>query len=157
MKKSMWAFVIAMIITSTSHASVGWIQGPGKSDPNWYGHYTHVTERNGKETGLELLFSSVKELSAKLSKKDFAELYADLAVNIAKLGTTRLGWKPGPGMYDTNWYGHYTHVTERSSNEDGRDKIISWVRTLHKQLSNEDFAVLYADLMTRMASYGLTR
>ena len=157
MKKLLAILAMSLLVASPGNARVGWHQGPGKADPNWWGHYTHVTERNGKNSGLDFLVGSVTELSAALSRSDFAELYADLGVNIAKTGIVRLGWKPALGMYDANWHGHYTHVTERSTKEDGRDKLISWFRTLHGQLNVEGFAVLYADCMTRMASYGLTR
>ena len=149
--------ILVALFSSPSFARVGWQPGPGKADPNWYGHYTHVTERNGKESALNFLTASVQELCDKLSKRDFAELYADLGVNIAKTGITRLGWKQGKGMYDTDWYGHYTHVLERSTNEGGRDKLISWFGTLHQQLDQEGFAAFYADAMTRMASYGISR
>ena len=113
--------ILVALFSSTGYARVGWQPGLGKADPNWYGHYTHVTERNGKDSGLNFLLVSVRELCDKLSKRDFAELYADIGVNIAKTGITRLGWKPGKGMYDTDWYGHYTHVLERSTKEDGRE------------------------------------
>lgn len=149
--------ILVALFSSTSYACVGWQPGLGKSDPNWYAHYTHVTERNGKDSGLNFMVDSVRELCGSLSRRDFAELYADIGVNIAKTGITRLGWKPGKGMYDTDWYAHYTHVSERSTKEDGRDKLISWFRTLHQDLDKEGFAAFYADAMTRMASYGISR
>lgn len=157
MKKALLILTVCTFIATVCLASVGWKPGKGKSDPDWYAHYTHVTERGGKGSGLDIMISSITELCDKLGIEDFGELYADLGVNIAKLGIRRLGWKPGKGIYDTDWYGHYTHVTERASKEDGRDKLISWFRTMHSKLDKKGFAVLYADCMTRMASYGITR
>jgi len=157
LKISIWSSVVCVLFASTCFAGVGWSPGSGKSDPNWYGHYTHVTERGGKDSGLNLMISSVQELCGKLSVEDFGELYADLGVNIAKIGIRKLGWKPGKGMYDPDWYGHYTHVTQRASKEDGRDKLISWFKAMHGSLEVKAFGTLYADVMTRMASYGITR
>lgn len=149
--------ILVSLFSSTSYARVGWQPGLGKADPNWYAHYTHVMERNGKDSGLNYMVVSIRELCDKLPKRDFAELYADIAVNISKTGITRLGWKPGKGMYDTDWYGHYTHVLERATKEDGRDKLIAWFGVLHQNLDKEGFAAFYADAMTRMASYGISR
>ena len=91
-KRVVVIFVMVLLMASPISARVGWQPGPGKSDPNWYAHYTHVTERNGKDSSINWLTASVTELSKALSRSDFAELYADLAVNIAKIGITRLGW-----------------------------------------------------------------
>lgn len=139
--------------------SVGWQPGPGKSDPNWYNHYTHVTQRSGKDAGLELLKSTAKELCAALSAQTFGELYGYLGVNIAKMGITRLGWTPqvGGAERDPDWHSHYGHVVERANKESGRDNLLSWFTTMHAKLDVEGFGMLYADCMVDMASFGIIR
>ncbi|HZH76809.1 MAG TPA: hypothetical protein VEY88_12310 [Archangium sp.] len=140
-------------------ATVGWQPGPGKSDPNWYNHYTHVTQRGGKDSGLELLKSTAKELCEKLSREDFGALYGYLGVNVAKMGITRLNWTPKVGGmdHDPDWNSHYGHVAVRANKESGRDFLLSWFTNMHAKLDLEGFGMLYADCMVVMASFGITR
>ena len=126
---------------------------PEASATDWKCHYLYVREFKQTGEAVNKMVDRIKDACEALPKEDFGELYADLGVNIAKIGMRRLRWNPGQGIRDPKWYSHYSHVVCRHGKEDGRDKLISWFQKMRWELPPKDFAVLYADVMTRIASY----
>jgi hypothetical protein len=93
------------------------------------------------------------------SRETFGELYGYLAVNVAKMGITSLGWTPKVGSqdHDPDWYSHYGYVAKRATKENGRDFMVSWFTNMHAKLDLNGFGMLYADYRVAMASFGITK
>lgn len=157
---------------SPSFSGCGWIDGmdqAGKDDPgrgllNWHIHYDHVKFGRAPSDVHRIVGTRIATLTECLPRFEFARLYADVSVLIAKAGRSHAGWKDqmdsaapsdDPGRGISNWQLHYDHVAQHQETTPVSRLVNARMKALSTELPRDIYARLYADVSVLIAKYGV--
>lgn len=135
----------------------------GRGDSVWANHYNIVMNTPGTMDVSGYLASRMSALRQCLTKTNYAKVYADVSVVLAKYGRENCGWVDGQdprgpfgdmGRGDSVWANHYNLIVNTPGAIDVSGYFASRTSALRECLTKTDYAKTYADVSVILAKYG---
>ncbi len=130
---------------------------------DWNAHLNYV-KTSGYGNAADLVKKRMDFLSTAISRENYASLYADVSVIIAKhaLGRSSCGWIDGQdgslssdgGRGVTRWEDHLLYARNTHDLASCANFVGDRLTTLTSCLDKNDYAKVYADVSVKIAEYG---